>query len=95
MKIFKVIFQEWRLESTTKEPVTLTFATFDLYNCEDFVEINDGSGSSSQRYCDSNPGTLTGTNITVKLHTNGFDAASGFMATVCCSANITTYITGE
>ena len=64
------------------------------------MEINDGT--TNQRYCDGNcgcgycdycgstPGPVTGTNITVKFYTSPSYTASGFLAVVCCSANITT-----
>ena len=64
-----------------------------MHWCFDWVEINDGT--STQRYCDSTPGPMTGTNITVKLYTNPSYTASGFLATVCCSVNIITDVTGE
>ena len=62
----------------------------------DYLEISDGS--SSQRYCGtSTPAPLTTTNtITVKLHLVDYDVSgTGFLATVCCSVNITTDVTGE
>ena len=62
----------------------------------DYLEISDGS--SSQRYCGtSTPAPLTTTNtITVKLHLVDYDVSgTGFLATVCCSINITTDITGK
>ena len=49
---------------------------------------------SSCDYCGSTPGPVTGTTITVKLYTSPIYTASGFLATVCCTANITTHVTG-
>ena len=73
------------MKSTTGEPITLTFAAFDMYSrygCGDWVEIYDGT--SIQRYCGSGstPGPVTGTTITLKLHTSYEDTASGFLAVV-------------
>ena len=62
----------------------------------DHLEISDGS--STQHYCGtSTPAPLTTTNtITVKLHLVDYDGSgTGFLATVCCSVNITTDETGE
>ena len=63
----------------------------------DYLEINDGS--SIQRYCGSSiPGPVnsTNTNITVKFRSDGNSGtATGFLATVCCSVNITTDVAGE
>ena len=64
----------------------------------DYLELSDGS--SSQRYCGSStPAPLTTTNtITVKLHLVEEDGVSGagFLATACCSVNVTTDVsTGE
>ena len=97
------------MESTTGEPVTLTFAAFDIEgvhaecgdSCCDWIEINDGS--STQRYCNEvygtpgpTPGPFTANNITVKFSSDGWDGGNtGFLATVCCSASITTDVTGE
>ena len=95
------------MESTTGEPVTLSFAAFDMEDCEDWVEINDGT--STQRYCGfcskcnffgcnycgSTPGPVTGTTITVKLHTNYWGTAIGFFAVVTGDVTVTTDVTGE
>ena len=65
------------------------------YGCWDWVEINDGTSSYIQRYCDSTPGTVTGgTTITVKFHTNWVNTASGFFALVTGDATVTD-VTGE
>ena len=60
----------------------------------DHLEIIDGS--SSQRYCGtSTPAPLTTTNtITVKLLT-GNGGGTGFLASICCSVQVTTDVTGE
>ena len=63
------------------------------YGCWDWVEINDGT--SAQRYCTSTPGTVTGTTITVKLHTDSVSTASGFFAVVTGDVTVTTDVTGE
>ena len=89
--------------------MTLTFAAFDMYNCRDWVEVHDGT--STQRYCGgsscsywwcadcdycgSTPGPVTGTTITVKLHTNWRYTASGFFAVVTGDVTVTTYVPGE
>ena len=109
MKILNISFKEWRLESTTGEPVTLLFTEFNIEgvhsacggSCCDWIEINDGS--STQRYCNEvygtpgpNPGPVTGNTITVKFSSDGYEGGNkGFLATVCCSASITTNVTGE
>ena len=91
------LFQEWKLESTNGEPVTLTFERIDIEMqfgwevCHDWVEINDGN--SSQRYCGTSvpgPFTSTGTNMTVKFHSDMGRTGTGFLAVVCCSVNVTT-----
>ena len=59
--------------------------------CHDWVEINDGN--SSQRYCGTSvpgPFTSTGTNMTVKFHSDVGRTGTGFLAVVCCSVNVTT-----
>ena len=101
------------MESTTGEPVTLSFAAFDMEDCEDWVEINDGT--STQRYCGfcsncnyfgfgcnycgSTPGPVTGTTITVNLHTSqvntGTRIVSGFFAAVTGDVTVTSSETSE
>ena len=59
--------------------------------CHDWVEISDGN--SSQRYCGTSvpgPFTSTGTNMTVKFHSDMGRTGTGFLAVVCCSVNVTT-----
>ena len=46
-------------------------------------------------YCGSTPGPVTGTTITVKLHTSQKYTASGFFAVVTGDATVTTDVTGE
>ena len=46
-------------------------------------------------YCGSTPAPVTATTITVKFTSDGYYTGKGFLATVCCSANITTDVTGE
>ena len=87
------------------EPVTLSFEAFDIHDdndninddssCGDWIEINDGT--STQRYCNSysSPGTVTGTNITVKFHSNAVFTANGFFAVVSGNVTVTTDLTGE
>ena len=100
------LFQTWTLESTTGEPATLTFEAFDMDDCFEWVEVNDGT--STQRYCGpssvncdhcdyygSTPGPVTGTNITVKLHTDIMITASGFLAVITGDVTVTTDVTGE
>ena len=90
------------------EPVILKFAAFDMsWSCSDWVEVNDGTstqrycGSSSScscsscDYCGSTPGPVTGTTITVKLHTSVAGTASGFFAVVTGDVTVTTDVTGE
>ena len=91
------ILQEWKLESTTGEPVTLTFEAFNTGDCVsecDSVEINDGTTTQTFNST-SIPGPVTATTITVKFSSDDSVARTGFLATVCCSANITTGVTGE
>ena len=57
------------------------------------MEVNDGT--STQRYCGSTPGPVTGTTITVKLHTSPGGTASGFFAVVTGDVTVTTDVTGE
>ena len=57
------------------------------------MEVNDGT--STQRYCGSTPGPVTGTTITVKLHTDEGYTASGFFAVVTGDVTVTTDVTGE
>ena len=59
----------------------------------DWVEVNDGT--STQRYCGSTPGPVTGTTITVKLHTDVSGTTSGFLAVVTGDVTVTTDVTGE
>ena len=73
--------------------MTLTFTAFDMDYCGDWVEVNDGT--STQRYCGSTPGPVTGTTITVKLHTNWISTASGFFAVVTGDVTVITDVTGE
>ena len=63
------------------------------YGCSDWVEVSDGT--STQRYCGSTPGPVTGTTITVKLHTSSAWTASGFFAVVTGDVTVTTDVTGE
>ena len=64
------------------------------WSCSDWVEVNDGT--STQRYCPgSTPGTVTGTTITIKLHTDYYLTASGFFAVVTGDVTVTTDVTGE
>ena len=97
MKILKMILKEWRLESTTGEPITLTFAAFDTTGYSwysDIVEITDGS--STQTFSGTSvPGPVTATTITVKFSSDDVYTRLGFLATICCSASITTDVTGE
>ena len=64
-----------------------------MASCSDWVEVNDGT--STQRYCDYTPGPVTGTTITVKLHTSPDGTASGFFAVVTGDVTVTTDVTGE
>ena len=64
-----------------------------MFSCRDWVEVNDGT--STQRYCDSTPGPVTGTTITVKLHTGPAYTSSGFFAVVTGDVTVTTDVTGE
>ena len=70
----------------------LTFETFDIYySCFDWVEVS--YDSYSQRYCGTSipgPFTSTGTNMTVKFHSDVGRTGTGFLAVVCCSVNVTT-----
>ena len=93
----------------TGEPVTLTFADFDMNDCRDWVEVNGGTSTlsycgpasssyscpSSCDYYDSTPSPLTGTTITVKLYTHEVYTASGFFAVVTGDVTVTTDVTGE
>ena len=76
----------------------------DVNNCQDWVEVNNGT--TTQRFCgyfsanssacgNNCPSTVTGTTITVKLHTSSWDTASGFFAVVTGDATVTTDVTGE
>ena len=92
------ILQEWKLESTTGEPVTLTFEAFNTGDCVSecgSVEIN--YGTTTQTFNSTSiPGPVTATTITVKFKSsNSPNSGPGFLATVCCSASITTDVTGE
>ena len=57
------------------------------------VIINDGT--STQWYCDSTPGTVTGTIVTVKLYTRSSEKKSGFFAVVTGDVTVTTDVTGK
>ena len=46
-------------------------------------------------YCGSTPGPVTGTTITVKLHTSPVNTASGFFAVVTGDGTVSTDVTGE
>ena len=78
-------------------------------DCGDWVEIHDGTSTqrycgfssdcsrycSSCDYCGSTPGPVTGTTITVKLHTSQSRTASGFFAVVTGDVTVTTDVTRE
>ena len=76
-----------------------------MASCDDWVEVS--YPTSFQRYCDSscrctscdycgsNPGPVTGTTITVELHTDHRFTASGFFAVVTGDVTVTTDVTGE
>ena len=66
-----------------------------FFYCDDWIEINNGTGT--QRYCGNSrgPGTVTGTTITVKLRTNSFVTRKGFFAVVIGDATVTTDKTSE
>ena len=90
------------MASTTGEPFTLTFVTFDVDGTADcsvghWIEINDGF--TTRRYCGtslgSSPGNVTGTTIIVKLYTSDSSTASGFFAVVTGDVMVTTDVTGE
>ena len=77
--------------------------------CWDNVEIYDGStihrfcgpwvsgnyydGDSTAQLSFPGPFTSSGTSITFKFNTNRAEAASGFLAVVCCSVTVTTDLT--
>ena len=76
--------------------------------CGDWVEVNDGTSTqrycgsfsdgyccSSCDYCGSTPGPVTGTTITLKLHTDTWSTASGFFAVVTGDVTVTSDVTGE
>ena len=79
--------------------------------CGDWVEINDGTstqrycgyrnycGCPSCDYCGSTPGPVTGTTITVNLHTSqvntGTRIVSGFFAAVTGDVTVTSSETSE
>ena len=91
------------MQSTNGQAFTLTFDSFDVgwdSNClqRDYVEVDDGKGFVwDQRYCGASiPGPFTSTDtITVKfssmIGTNR--NANGFLAVVCCNAQVTTDLT--
>ena len=54
-----------------------------------------GTSCDSCDYCGSTPGPVTGTTITVKLHTDGSSTASGFFAVVTGDVTVSTDVTGE
>ena len=93
----------WELRSTDGQPITLTFESFDLdpdtsYDgyCFDHVQIYDGI--STQRFCgDSIPGPFTsiGTTMRVYFETSTLRTSRGFLASVCCSVDVTTDDTGK
>ena len=81
-----------------------------MASCRDWVEVNDGTSTQrycdtiyncghreciSCDYCGSTPGPVTGTTITVKLHTDAYFTASGFFAAVTGDVTVTTDVTGE
>ena len=71
-----------------------TFYNDNIYtSLGDYLEISEGS--STQRYAGtSTPAPLTTTNtITVKLLTG--NGSKGFLASICCSVQVTTDVTGE
>ena len=90
-KISKILlFQEWTLKSTTEKPITLTFASFDTDTLH-IVQINDKPFSGL-----SIPDPVIADSITVKFSSDPADYDNtGFLAEVCCSAMITTHVTGE
>ena len=89
------------------EPITLTFAEadFDMHGrCnldnewvgDDWVEIYDGSSTHRYPRCgELAPGTVNGTTITVKLHTDDTITASGFFAVVTGDVTVTSDVTCE
>ena len=118
------------MQSTNGQAITLTFDSLDTeitfaYCWEDWVEINDDSSTSTQRYCGpynattgysyadgvdgsyyngpapgasipvtSIPGPFTTTGaIMVKFRSDIYGTTSGFLAVICCSARVTTYLT--
>ena len=79
-----------------------------MSSCYDWLEVHDGTSiqrycghpnsagcCDSCLYCGSIPGPVTGTTITVKLHTDGYSTASGFFVVVTGDATVTTDVTGE
>jgi len=74
--------------------VTLTFVVFNTESDYDTVQIYNGS--TTQTFSGTSiPGPVTATTITVKFTSDGSVTRRGFLATVCCSASITTDATGE
>ena len=85
------------------------FTTFNTESYYDTVQINNGSttqtfsGDSINGYYNGDgayigtsiPGPVTDTTITVKFSSDYSVTRRGFLATVCCSASITTDVTGE
>ena len=82
-----------------------------MFSCRDWVEVNDGGTStqrycgpsgycglyscSSCDSCGSTPGPVTGTTITVKLHTDEASTASGFLAVVTGDVTVTSDVSCE
>jgi len=64
----------------------------DQWRGDDWVEIYDGSSTHRYPGCgtdDPTPGTVTGTTITVKLHTDDAFTAIGFFAWVTGGVTVT------
>ena len=77
-----------------------------MRSCYDWVKVNDGTSTLHYcgftpcdcgwcDFCGSIPGPVTGTTITVMLHTDGHSTASGFFVVVTGDATVTTDVTGE
>ena len=90
---FQVMFSLGIRRSKTDNYVNVT--VFYSGTQHDYVEINDGS--ITERYNGSSipgPFTSTGTGMVVRFHSSIHYSATGFLAIVCCSVDITSDRTG-
>ena len=86
------------LQSPKGQAFNLSFEVFNLEArfhdyCMDYVEISNGT--DSRKFCGSQiPGpfiNIIGENLTLRFKTDSSGNEEGFIASVCCSVNVTMY----